>query len=32
MKKMNKITFESIEDKTEKEIALLKPKEARKYG
>ena len=32
MKKMNKRTFESIEDKTEKEIALLKPNEARKYG
>ena len=32
MKKMNKRTFESIEDKIEKEVALLKPNEARKYG
>jgi hypothetical protein len=32
MKKMNKRTFESKWNKTEKEVALLKLKEARKYG
>jgi len=32
MKKMNKRTFQSKFDKTEKEIALLKPQDGKIYG